>query len=362
MSMAALVIGVITIVSLVSVTAGMRGIVTDIVDEMKGVWVYEKDAVDVPFSVLPASYEQEIESIPGVKLVMPQIWGMVTEVNDATPSVEGGITAGVVAYAGMDAVKERLREGDFFGVGIEKGRMISPGETNTIVLGNAIADSYDRRVGSKIELDDVEFTTVGIFEESLVMDSYVVIPLKIARTMRGLDYDEVSSFEVQASNSREESKLETRIKFRFDDVEALTMQSAMDEMEGMMDTMDLAFILISMIALVIAGVGIINTMLMSVLERQKEIGVLKAVGWTEENIMQLVLWESILIGLGGGVIGNALGYGLVATINPFVPFNITVTPVIMVQAMVFAAAAGLFGGLYPAWKISRIDPIEAIRS
>ncbi|MCK4327660.1 MAG: ABC transporter permease [Candidatus Diapherotrites archaeon] len=362
LAMAALVIGVITIVSLISVTAGMRSTFTDIMSDMTGIWVYEKDAMDVPFSVLPVSYGEKIESIPGVKLVIPQIWGMASEVNDATPELEGGISMGLIAYVGTDAVKERLRKGDFMGVPIEKGRMVSQGETHTIVLGYGIADSYNRRLGSKIEIDDVEFTVVGIYEESLTMDNYFTIPLKTARDMRGLDADEVSNFEVQASDSRDEEKISAKIRFKFDDVEALTMQEAGDEMTGMLDTLDLAFILISMIALVIAGVGIINTMLMSVLERQKEIGVLKAVGWTSDDILKLVLWESLMIGIGGGLIGNVIGFGVVAMVNPILPFEVGVTPIIMVQAMLFAMAAGLFGGVYPAWKISKIDPIEAMRS
>ena len=362
LAMAALVIGVITIVSLISVTAGLRSTFTDVLADMSGIFVYEKDSIDVPFSVLPASYGDKIESIPGVKLVIPQVWGMASEINDATPAIEGGISMGMIAYVGTDAVKEKLRKGDFMGVPIEKGRMVNPGETHTIVLGHGVAESYKRRLGSKIEIDDVEFTVVGIYEESLTMDNYFTIPLKTARDMRGLEIDEISNFEVQASDARDEEKISAKIRFKFDDVEALAMQEAGDEMTGMLDTLDLAFILISMIALVIAGVGIINTMLMSVLERQKEIGVLKAVGWTSDDILKLVLWESLFIGIGGGLLGNVIGFAVVAMVNPLVPFEISVTPIIMVQAMLFAMAAGLFGGVYPAWRISRIDPIEAMRS
>ena len=362
LAMAALVIGVVTIVSLVSVTAGIRSTFTDIVSGVNGVMVYEKGAMDIPFSVLPSSYGQKIESVPGVRLVIPEVWGMASEINGAPPSVSGGMSMGMVVYAGTDAAKERLRRGDFMGASIEKGRMIGPGETNTIVLGNAIADSYNRRIGSKISIDGMKFTVVGIFEKSLAMDGYVVVPLKAARELRGLGADDVGNFEVQASDSRNEDNVATRIKFKLDDVEAITMQEAGDKMGGMLDTLDLAFVLISLIALVIAAVGIINTMLMSVLEREKEIGVLKAVGWTGDDIVKLVLWESLLIGVGGGAIGDAIGYAVVALINPLVPFGITVTPLVMAEAMLFAMAAGLLGGAYPAWKISKIDPIEAIRS
>ena len=75
-----------------------------------------------------------------------------------------------------------------------------------------------------------------------------------------------------------------------------------------------------------------------------------------------MLWEALFIGIGGGLLGNVIGFGIVAMVNPMVPFEVGVTPIIMVQAMLFAMAAGLFGGVYPAWKISKIDPIEAMRS
>jgi len=96
--MAALVIGVITIVSLISVTSGLRSTFTDVMNDMSGIFVYEKNAMDIPFSVLPANYESELESLPGVKLVIPEIWGIASEVNDAKPlAIEGGM--GLIAYA-----------------------------------------------------------------------------------------------------------------------------------------------------------------------------------------------------------------------------------------------------------------------
>ena len=106
---------------------------------------------------------------------------------------------------------------------------------------------------------------------------------------------------------------------------------------------------------------IVNTMLMSVMERQKEIGVLKAVGWTSDDVLKLVLTESLLLGVIGGIIGCVIGSLVVIAINDAVDFTLSLTASNIVGAFAFAVFAGVAGGMYPAWRISQVDPIEAIR-
>ncbi|MBN3036994.1 MAG: FtsX-like permease family protein, partial [Candidatus Diapherotrites archaeon] len=106
----------------------------------------------------------------------------------------------------------------------------------------------------------------------------------------------------------------------------------------------------------------INTMLMSVMERMKEFGVLRSMGWTSDDVMKLIVAESALIGLGGGVIGSVLGLTVVEIAKSVIDIPMRVTPELWAAAMAFSLVSGLLGGIYPAWKAGKIDPLEAIRT
>jgi putative ABC transport system permease protein len=122
---------------------------------------------------------------------------------------------------------------------------------------------------------------------------------------------------------------------------------------------------ISLLALFIGGVGMLNTMLMSVLERTREIGVLRALGWRRRQVLGMILQESLVLGAVGGVFGILLGLGLGKLVSlaegMWGSIELVYTPLIVVQAVVLALIAGVAGGLYPAWRATRMRPVEALR-
>jgi len=126
-----------------------------------------------------------------------------------------------------------------------------------------------------------------------------------------------------------------------------------------MGSFNIVVFLIGGLAAFVAGVGIVNTILMSVLERTKELGALMATGWTGANLMKMILYESMFIGVFGGIAGIILGFMVSegaksAGLPSFVSLNI------IIQAFIFAVALGLAAGIYPAYRASRLNPIEAI--
>ena len=128
-----------------------------------------------------------------------------------------------------------------------------------------------------------------------------------------------------------------------------------------MGIMDLFFYVMASISLIIAGIGIVNAMLMSVLERTKEFGVLKAVGWENDDLLKLIIEESILIGVVGGIIGIIISVAIVEILNNYMPFSLLITKELIGEAFLFSVIAGIVGGIYPAWRVTKIDPIQAIR-
>ncbi|MDY7041647.1 MAG: ABC transporter permease, partial [Chloroflexota bacterium] len=122
---------------------------------------------------------------------------------------------------------------------------------------------------------------------------------------------------------------------------------------------------ISFLAVFIGGVGLLNTMLMSVLERTREIGVLRSLGWQRRQVLGMILKESLVLGAVGGVFGIPLGLGLGGLIELAGIWGGAIgpiyTPQSFVQAVVVGMVGGVVGGLYPAWRATRMRPVEALR-
>ena len=148
---------------------------------------------------------------------------------------------------------------------------------------------------------------------------------------------------------------------KYPELEAITASQAVEETEDIMGIMDLFFYVMASISLIIAGIGIVNAMLMSVLERTKEFGVLKAVGWENDDLLKLIIEESILIGVVGGIIGIIISVAIVEILNNYMPFSLLITKELIGEAFLFSVIAGIVGGIYPAWRVTKIDPIQAIR-
>ena len=125
---------------------------------------------------------------------------------------------------------------------------------------------------------------------------------------------------------------------------------------------DLLLAAIAAIAVAVGAIGIVNTMLMSVIERTREFGVLRAVGWRRRDVVRLVLLESALLGAVGGVVGCGLGAVSVALASRWLPLQPVASPFLLLSCLGLALGLGALGGVYPAWRAASLNPIEAIRT
>ncbi len=357
-----LLIAVTGVITLISLSAGIRHNVMSIITQMKGVRVLQADTFDETLSRVDAKYVKELESLPEVKATLPVIYGIASGVEEkSTKNLQGFMS--MVFYIGVDPAKQRLvSPGSMYNPEIKKGRALYPTDKYSCVIGKTVADKYNKRVGDTIKFNDHKFRIVGIYETgTMIMDSGIFIPLSIARELSGMDKDVISTIYLEPYSPKLSDKLAKKIDLMYPDLDATSMGST-QEINQILTNIDIFFLSISLIAVVVGGIGVLNTMLMSVLERTKEFGILRAIGWRKKDLIKMVLAESLLLSLISAALGISLGFVVVHVIRSFTTFKPVVDTGVILIALIIAVVLGLFGGLYPAWRASRLDPIEAIRS
>ena len=180
-----------------------------------------------------------------------------------------------------------------------------------------------------------------------------------------VDKKSVSAFYVEPLPLVDLSDLGDRITNKFDDVQIRTMSQFNIQVGDIMGKLELFLSLTVGLALLVGGVGIANTMLMSTMERIVEFGVMRANGWTRQNILSLVTIESSLIGVVSGILGSILAFAGVTVLNVFLTnfeLQLELTPGLVALSILTAILIATVAGLYPAWRASRMTPMDAIRN
>ena len=155
--------------------------------------------------------------------------------------------------------------------------------------------------------------------------------------------------------------------------ESATLQTFLDQVNRIFSIIQIMLSSIGLLALFVASIGIVNTMIMAIYERTREIGVLKALGSSNGDVLRLFMVEAGMIGLLGGIVGVILGWLLGLAFNAIIlaylkdqqvpitaPFFV-VTPELVLASLAFATLVGILAGLYPAFRAARLDPLAALR-
>jgi putative ABC transport system permease protein len=357
LSMIGIVIGVAAIVSMVAIVDGLFQDVQNTIGQVQGLRVLPKNSAG-PYSTIDADWAGKIDSISGVRISIPQVIALVTSIDGKS------VTFPAVTGIGLDfSRQEKARILGFQGEIIE-GRQIRGGERNVVVLGEQVADDYDKFVGSKVKINDLDFRVIGIFSSSSSQgNSAILMSIDDARDISNVSDTKINALIVDIIDPSADEKIARIINFRYgDDLKAYSLSDLSSQFGEILGSLRLLVGAVAAIAAIVAGVGIINTMLMSVIERFKEIGALKAVGWTEGNILSMIMAESALIGITGGLIGLAVGSSIALLINATFGLNVSISIGLLLQAFVFAISISLIAGIYPAYIASKMDPIDALRS
>jgi putative ABC transport system permease protein len=194
-------------------------------------------------------------------------------------------------------------------------------------------------------------------------DSGAVISLRDAQNFLGRPR-KVTMYSVKLVDPKQAEKVVDKINTNIPDVYAALSGEFADQMPDM-ESMDGMMGGISFLAILVGGLGVMNTMLMSVLERTREIGVLRALGWRRRQVLEMIITESLILSglgaLGGILIALGLTQLMVSTpaIADLVAFQWTAG--IFIRAILVALVLGLVGGLYPAYRATKMQPVEALR-
>ncbi|MBE3122647.1 MAG: ABC transporter permease [Thermoplasmata archaeon] len=314
-----------------------------------------------------------IERLQGIKEVSTQLSGSgLAEYNGKTT---------VLSLTGMEVSVMKLQ---YASQNLEAGGFLNEGEQNKIMIGYSIAhDTFDAdiSVGGRIKINGEKFFVSGIFGKQgmggVSSDSMVLMSSRDFKKLTG--QSNISSIYLRVNNVNDAESIATTIQNAINEnhgkkdfATATTMTSILKTVQNIIGILQLVLVGIASIALVVASIGIMNTMLTSVMERTREIGIMKAIGATTQDIMSIFIIEGVLMSGVGGIIGIILGVfgsqALTLILGSFMSMgggSFQLVPIITITSVVLAVAVSLIVGvlssLYPAWRAARMSPIEAVR-
>lgn len=319
---------------------------------------------------------QTLKLVPGIAYINRVVSGRATlnyRGANASVSVEGYDTS---------VFKE------FITTALESGRYFTSGDTRAVVIGYGLAHKTFRtelKVGSLLTIEDRPFRVIGILSSSSGFggsDSAVYMSIDDAwETLEdtNLEANEFSSIVVKVSDADSVNETATNIESALrnshhvltgkEDFSVTSAQALQERFNSVTGGIIVFLVAIAAVSLLVGGIGVSNTMFTSVLEKTKEIGIMKAIGARNKDILMIFLFNSGLLGLVGGLFGIILG----ALTSYFIPylgfsvgpqgsiFEIIINPWLLLFGVVFSTGIGMVSGVIPAYRASKLRPVDALR-
>lgn len=307
------------------------------------------------------SIEKDVAKEPEVEKTTPILMSAVLDPNK-------GESGGVAGYFGVEPVS--FREMKPF-LKFKFGQWFSDQNAFEAVMGYEAAELEQREVGDMILMPEknIQFKVVGILERTGTQDDGTIfVPLKTLQKIFNKP-DEITTLGIKVKKGVNSTKLEDRL-YQLPDVQVVSLAQVKETIMNLISTAKVMVLSIALIAILIAMVGVINTILTSVWERFQEIGILKTIGAMPWDIFKLIWIETVILCTTGGVLGVILALILarvtdvvIRSVLPYAPGGglVLIDLKLIVITMAGIMAIGLFSGIYPAWKAGRIRPLEAIR-
>lgn len=363
LTMLGIIIGVFAVVVLISIGQGATSGVTDSISSMGSniisVSVFgRRESIDY-------SDIGDFEKLEGVKSVTPVYNTNATAKYDLE-TTNVGITGGNENYLSINNYE------------IGSGRAINPVDVDyrnkVAVIGLTVAEDLfgkDNPINKDVSFNGEKYTVIGVLQDkgsSIMGDGNNVVIVPITTLMRQSGSSQINTITMQA-NSAEESALakkniENYLLDYFEDEDSYQVFSQDEMLETISEVTGMLTAMLGGIAgisLLVGGIGIMNIMLVTVTERTREIGIRKAIGAGRGNILIQFLIESSVLSGFGGIIGAVLGMVASYAISNMMKIDYVINIPLILGAFIFSLSVGVFFGLYPANKASKLKPVDALR-
>lgn len=311
----------------------------------------KKGTVEILATSLDANLVEPISVVQGVQDVDGELVDLVPMEDGPTGYVSGWRAEGFLSRS----------------LPMSAGRRLAPGETDVCVLGESIATALGKHIGDAVMLRGREFRVVGLFRrESVLASNSIIIPLSQIQQMMGRP-NKVTAFNLRVDmpgDPAATAETIARLSAKFPELTFLET-SAVAEQDKVMKLLRAIAWGFSAVAVAIGAVVMLNTLLMAVVERTREIGVLSAVGWSGGRILWMIVLEGLILSAAGSLVGTGIGIaGLqwvvtASAIRGFLEPDVSLR--LVVEVLCAAVGLGLAGGLYPAWRAVRLNVVEALR-
>jgi putative ABC transport system permease protein len=341
-------IGIATIIALGAVMSGMTYSMEGLLKSGKAdIAVAQSGVSDLVFSRISENRTSQIETLEGVRKAAGVLMGFYSIGDNPFFTVWG-------------VEKEDL---PMLGVNIVNGSSFS--QEYELIIGEVSSKELNKTVGDKLIIMEKEFSITGVFQTGAIyQDKGAATSLRKVQEIENQEgYVRIISVELNEGVNIEE--VCKQIEEKFPDLVTIKSASEFGKVDKGLEMMDTVSWAVSFLAILIGGIGVTNTMMMSIHERTREIGVLRALGWRRKRILSMILGESILLCLFSVPIGLLLGvFGVkLLMLHPMIKglLEPMYTLDIFVKASIVAFAVGLIGGFYPAYRACKLSPSEALR-
>jgi len=340
-------IGIFLVITLSSFSRGIEQNIENDLKYMSGLITVVQKGIgfqNYMFSKIDNGVVEELKDIAGVEEVAPVI---ITRVSGFGPVM------------GMDPEHFDMFSG--IEVGFEEGREIER-DAYEVMLGHDIAEKLKLGIGDYITLNGIKLEVVGIFKKTGTEDdNAALVSLDMAREIADMK-DEVTMVMIKPENVEDAKSVAEEINSMYDDIRAASDEDVRKYAHKLTSQLNILTFVIGGVAAFIAGIVIMNVMIMSVRERRREIGIIKAIGASNMQVLGEIMIESIIMSIIGAGIGIAMSFFAVYLINHMLAKAIAViTPELLIEAVAFASTIGLLAGILPARQAARLDPVVAIR-
>jgi putative ABC transport system permease protein len=308
------------------------------------------------------------EDIAAAVAAEPEVEGVTPMLMQVVFDPNKGESGGISAFLGVDPVSfPKMKSALPFKAG---GWFREP-EAAEAVFGYEVAELEQREVGDLylIPEKEVEVKVVGILERTGTQDDGTIfLPIKSVQKIFGVQ--ELTAIGIKVKKEADLKAFEDKM-YKLPDVQVVSLSQVKTTIMTLVSTARVMVFSIALIAILIAMMGVINTVLMSVMERRQEIGILKSMGAMAIDVFKLVWLETIILCAGGGLIGTGLALLtarltdlLVRNLLPYSPSGglVAIDVGLVLMALGVVTAIGLASGVYPSWKAARMRPLDTIRS